>query len=355
MAYAHARGVIHRDLKPANIMVGAFGEVQVMDWGLAKVLAEPSVSNFAGPPQTPASEDQTYAGQIMGTPAYMAPEQARGDLDKLDERADVFGLGALLCEILTGTPPYSGEGDRLAQAVTADLTDAFAQPRQEPNRYRFDSAGENLPQPTAGTPAAERCGGGRGRQCPLDRRAGKLGAAELERTAARTKAAEERKRRQLTLGLAVALFVLIVAGGGGGIWWWEQRFRTPARRSCRPGRGRCGPRGGTHDQGPVGVESRGPRLGNGAGSRELRKQVQQAHDALDFVTELDSIRLRQSRLNDSFFDFSGAEPQYVEIFRRHGFDMDTLDPIEAARRIADLPVHEPGRRPGPLGVDQAGR
>ncbi len=119
MAYAHAKGVIHRDLKPANIMVGAFGEVQVMDWGLAKVLAEGGIhdeeraSRAHQEPQETVIRTarstgfhgtfgtDTEAGSVLGTPAYMPPEQASGDIANLDRRADVFGLGAILCEILT--------------------------------------------------------------------------------------------------------------------------------------------------------------------------------------------------------------------------------------------------------------
>jgi WD40 repeat protein/serine/threonine protein kinase len=131
MAYAHSRGVIHRDLKPANVMVGAFGEVQVMDWGLAKVLpaggvADEKKSQLKQQGQsiiqtlrskvgsdTPGTiggvGSQTQMGSVMGTPAYMPPEQALGEIDHLDERADVFGLGAILCEVLTGKPPYVGD------------------------------------------------------------------------------------------------------------------------------------------------------------------------------------------------------------------------------------------------------
>jgi len=119
VAYAHSRGIIHRDLKPLNIMVGEFGEVLVMDWGLAKVLAaredsdslSEGVSRTEGGLASPAlrtSEEATRVGTVLGTPAYMSPEQARGETDRLDARCDVFALGAILCEILTGKPPYLG-------------------------------------------------------------------------------------------------------------------------------------------------------------------------------------------------------------------------------------------------------
>jgi len=103
VAYAHYRGVLHRDLKPGNIMVGEFGQVYLMDWGLAKLSKTQPASGGDALMNAPGP---------VGTPDYMAPEQARGNPDMVDERADVFGLGALLFEVLSGQPPYGMDGDQ---------------------------------------------------------------------------------------------------------------------------------------------------------------------------------------------------------------------------------------------------
>lgn len=140
VAYAHSRSVIHRDLKPANVMIGAFGEVQVMDWGLAKVLtgaAEDAVEERApadadtGPASeievTGGADPLTRAGSAFGTPQYMPPEQALGEWSAVGPRADVFALGGILCELLTGHPPYTGKTAEVrAKAVLGNLGDALA-------------------------------------------------------------------------------------------------------------------------------------------------------------------------------------------------------------------------------------
>jgi serine/threonine protein kinase len=113
VAFAHARGVLHRDLKPENIMVGPFGEVLVMDWGVAKVLRDaeddvtPTQSGGAAQPPEKGyrAETPTQHGAVLGTPGYMAPEQARGEVAQLDARADVFSLGAILRFLATGRAP----------------------------------------------------------------------------------------------------------------------------------------------------------------------------------------------------------------------------------------------------------
>jgi len=145
VAFAHSRGVLHRDLKPANVMVGPFGEVLVMDWGVAKIFGGTIGAQAASAqlpdaaPTSPAIDSKAGAagdtahGSILGTPGFMAPEQARGDVARLDSRADIYSLGAIL-KFLATQPA----GEKTPRRVAAIITKAMSQDPQA----RYASAQE---------------------------------------------------------------------------------------------------------------------------------------------------------------------------------------------------------------------
>ncbi|MDB5340927.1 MAG: prkC 10 [Planctomycetaceae bacterium] len=139
IAYAHSNKVIHRDLKPQNIALDNFGQVIVLDWGLAKTLGmDDPQSHLQDVADSPVidSLDVTLAGQVVGTPMYMAPEQASGRVDEIDERTDVYGLGAILFSILTGFAPHELSQESLAPgSKMSDLLDMIVdQPTTRPRK-----------------------------------------------------------------------------------------------------------------------------------------------------------------------------------------------------------------------------
>ena len=121
--------MIHRDIKPANIIVGKYGETLVVDWGLAKAVgrADPSAGEQTLAPSSGGSSE-TLPGSALGTPAYMSPEQARGELNRLGPRSDVYSLGATLYCLLTGKPPF--EGDDIGEILRAVQEGRFPRPSQ---------------------------------------------------------------------------------------------------------------------------------------------------------------------------------------------------------------------------------
>jgi hypothetical protein len=226
VAYAHSRRIVHRDLKPANVMVGAFGEVQVMDWGLAKELGDGRAAGDGAAGSAIERElaaGSTRPGSVLGTPAYMAPEAARGEIDALGPRSDVFGLGGILCAILTGRPPFVGD--------TAEGTHQLAAQGRVQNCFdRLDASGADLELVALckGCLAPERTD----RPADADAVAKAVAAlraaaderarrAERDRAAAEAKAAEQRKRRRLRTALVLCIG-FIIAGILGVDQWRKQ-------------------------------------------------------------------------------------------------------------------------------------
>jgi len=358
MAYAHARGVVHRDLKPANVMVGAFGEVQVMDWGFAKLLGGDGIppDDATAPASTSSAlggqNGTTHSGVLMGTPAYMPPEQARGEAALIDPRADVFALGAILCEILTGRPPYAGDADEVCRkAAGGELADA---------RARLDACAADgaLPELARRCLAAERDSRpadagvvARELTAYLTSAQERLRQAQLERAAAEARAQEagakakaERRARQLTLALAAASAVLLVSGAAG--WWWYDHVRqaqafqvatTDGKVEAALAEAESHVNRRDWPRATAAVIRARELLGSGA-SDHWKARLDELLADLDLVAQIDENRQLQST-----FDFVGkrfpreeAMPRYAEAFARYGIRPGD-DPARVVSRITQRP------------------
>jgi Flp pilus assembly protein TadD len=351
IAYAHSRSVIHRDLKPSNIMVGAFGEVQVMDWGLAKVLtARPTEAS--GAEETAAGtlvvslRDSdgafTQAGTVLGTPAFMPPEQAVGALGRVDQRSDVFGLGAILAVILTGKPPFaatSAETTRV-KAAQGDVAECLA---------RLDGCGAE-PHLVA---LCKRCLSPKAADRPADagvvarevaglRQAAeeRARAAELERVRAELSAAEQRKRRRVQTALAGALGLLFFGVLAFG-WWQTQRHALNAEAvtglldQCDDAL-----RADDAARAAVTLEAAEKRAAEG-GADKKASRLARCRDDLAALRDLEATdRFRWTVTDQGFPDAATAAPRYREALARVGADPDAVGAEAAAARVADSAVRE---------------
>jgi tetratricopeptide (TPR) repeat protein len=355
LAYAHAKGVIHRDLKPANIMVGAFGEVQVMDWGLAKVLStienresrienrESSTSDPRSSILDPRSSSQTQAGTVLGTPAYMPPEQANGDIARLDRRADVFGLGGILCEILTGKPPYVGHSSEEvhAQAANGDLADANS---------RLDSCGADpalivLTRRCLSPEAIDRPRDAQGVADALSAYLNgvqeRLQATERERAVALVRVSEERKRRKVQLALAAALVGLLV-GGGAFAFWHNEQAQVGRERDARNAeavaallrQSEVALQTNNAAKAAVALEAAKKRFAEG-GAQEHAEQLSRLEADLALVRDLDAVdQFLWTLVDDKFPDAAVVAARTQKAIRRFGADPNAVSVDEAVARVS---------------------
>lgn len=353
VGYAHAHQVIHRDLKPANVMVGAYGEVQVMDWGLAKILGEESAASedalgaeqtraFTEIHSTPEAGSPTQPGSIVGTPAYIPPEQALGEIDKVNARSDVFGLGAILAVILTGKPPYVGDTSESVRvrAARGKLDECFA---------RLDSTGAEpelvalCKKCLAFDPADRPVDAGAvvaavaGLRAAADERARR---AELQRAQSQIKFAEERKRRRITAALASALLALVVVGGLAMALWWYERSTAIREAEAALVEAASHRDAGRWSDARVALERAVVRLGT-RGPEDLRARVKQARLDHDLVAELDAIWMSQSEtVTGKKSDAKGTSERYAQAFRNYGIDVEQQSPEVTGNVLAQSAVRD---------------
>jgi serine/threonine-protein kinase len=362
ISYAHARGVVHRDLKPANIMVSAFGEVQVMDWGMAKVskrcrtdCAESTQNAQVRTVRSELAGDSSQMGAVLGTLAYMSPEQACGQVDLLDERVDVFGLGAILCVILTGEPPYreTTRAEVHQQAAGGDLADAFARL----DAYGADQELIGLAKACLAPDRAHRLRhpGEVARAVTTYRAAvqERLRSAELEGAAARARARAERRARLWTVGAALASLLLLAVGGATA--WHLRQQEVERHHDVEAALKQVSERREKGDWGGAwaALQRAEGRLA-GADQGTLAERVRTARKELETLAILDTARLQDAvdgvRSPPSHH---GEDEPYRKAFNRrvdelyqkafagYGLEVGRMEPQKAARRIRELPLREP--------------
>jgi serine/threonine protein kinase/tetratricopeptide (TPR) repeat protein len=374
VGYAHSQGVIHRDLTPANVMVGEHGEVQVMDWGLAKALTGQSGSTEPTESENGRSDIRTMqdadlvtqAGSVLGTPAFMAPEQAGGEVGKIDERSDVFGLGAVLCAILTGKPPYSGPNKDAIRlmAVRGETGDAFArldtcgadpelvalckQCLASDREVRPRDAGAVAQAVATLRAAADE----RARRAEVDRV-----RADGDRQAAELTAAAERKRRRVQLVLAAAVGLLLF--GGGAVAWWADKLAADSKaeieriereretRRTQNGdavvallaQGEQALRDDNAEKAGLVLKQAEERAADG-GAEHLKERRDRGRTALEMLEELDRIEnLSWTVINHTMTE-ERAAAELPKALRAFGIVPGAVQPNEAAQRVNAFPIRE---------------
>jgi len=343
MAYAHSRGVIHRDLKPGNIMVGAFGEVQIIDWGFARVLGSASALEDAKDAQPPApglssqeSSALSVAGVPIGTPAYMAPEQAKGELKAIDERTDVFCLGSILTEILTGRPPHASSSVRevMEEAGRGDLGPACERLDRSGAEAELIALAKDClrsakdARPRNAAAVAERV------SAFLAAAAERARQAELEAVQERSRVAEERRKRRL---LAWAGVVILLAGAGVAWAFWARAERRQLVADevgvlLSDADGRAG-KGEWAAAEQLALRAEAVLNVNDAGRQVRAKVAQKLEEYRSGARDEDAV----ARLSDLRMSANSPphemDRRYAEAFRAIGLDIDRQRPEDIGKAI----------------------
>jgi tetratricopeptide (TPR) repeat protein/tRNA A-37 threonylcarbamoyl transferase component Bud32 len=336
VAFAHSRKVIHRDLKPANVVQGDYGEVVLLDWGLAKVLgaADEGAAGLLPVSLESGGRDETAQGQVLGTPAYMAPEQAEGRVDQIGPATDVYGLGAVLYEVLAGQPPFAGPTDEVIRRVA----------REEPARPR---------QVVAQVPAALEAVCLKALAKRLEERYGSAGelAKEVERWLADEPVSAwreplqlrarrwVRKHTALASGLAATLMVGLLFASGGAIWRGRELERRRGAIEAELERVEEFQQEGRWAEARAALDQAEARFGD-VGPADLRERLQHARVDLDLVARLEAIRLDAARMMGSDQDAETPAQKYAEVFGAAGLGEVGDETAVVARRAAGSKVRE---------------
>jgi tetratricopeptide (TPR) repeat protein/tRNA A-37 threonylcarbamoyl transferase component Bud32 len=336
VAYAHSRGVLHRDLKPANAMLGEYGETLVVDWGLARLLEQPEGDQTAAerPVQLGGGSvtAPTEMGQVVGTPSFMAPEQAEGRLDLMGRASDVFALGATLYALLTGQPPYIGQ-DVQAQARRGEVVAARqrkasvsaaleavcqkAMAKRPEDRYPTAQAlADEVQRWLAGEPV-------KAWPEPWVVKAGRL----------------VRRHRVLATSVMVGLLVALVLGAAGGVYWQQQRQWARNQAGLALDRAvELRQRYRFTDARAMLEQAR--EWASRAHDSDLQARLAQTEREVALAHDLDDVRQKAAIGIESKWGNERKREEYPQVLDGHGFDVLGSDQEELARAICASAVRD---------------